>query len=65
MLNILMTRFATITPLSKYTLVSVTYRLFSNCSLFPYAALPHYTTADDEYKGYHIPAGTLVFANIW
>jgi len=27
--------------------------------------LPHYTTADDEYKGYHIPAGTTVFANIW
>jgi len=26
---------------------------------------PHYTTADDEYKGYHIPAGTTVLANQW
>ncbi|KLO06827.1 cytochrome P450 [Schizopora paradoxa] len=27
--------------------------------------LPHLTTADDVYKGYSIPAGTVVFANIW
>jgi len=26
---------------------------------------PHLTTADDEYRGYHIPAGTTVMANQW
>ncbi|KLO09890.1 cytochrome P450 [Schizopora paradoxa] len=25
----------------------------------------HQTTEDDEYEGYHIPAGTTVFANAW
>ena len=25
----------------------------------------HYTTEDDEYKDYHIPTGTTVFANAW
>ncbi|KZP27823.1 cytochrome P450 [Athelia psychrophila] len=28
-------------------------------------AVPHLSTADDEYKGYHIPAGTLVIPNSW
>ncbi|KAJ3782487.1 cytochrome P450 [Lentinula aff. detonsa] len=27
--------------------------------------LPHMTTKDDEFKGYHIPAGTLVLGNSW
>jgi len=27
--------------------------------------LPHATTADDEYRGYFIPAKTAVFANAW
>ncbi|KAF9457687.1 cytochrome P450 [Collybia nuda] len=26
---------------------------------------PHYTTADDEYNGYRIPAGSIVMANSW
>ncbi|KLO07687.1 cytochrome P450 [Schizopora paradoxa] len=26
---------------------------------------PHFTTEDDEYKGYFIPKGTTVFANAW
>jgi hypothetical protein len=26
---------------------------------------PHATTQDDEYKGYLIPSGTIVMANIW
>jgi len=26
---------------------------------------PHFTTEDDEYKGYFIPKGTTVFANSW
>lgn len=28
-------------------------------------ALPHQSTEDDEYRGYHIPAGTLVIPNSW
>ncbi|KAJ3886163.1 cytochrome P450 [Lentinula edodes] len=27
--------------------------------------LPHMTTEDDEFRGYHIPAGTLVVGNSW
>ncbi|KAK6988623.1 cytochrome P450 [Favolaschia claudopus] len=26
---------------------------------------PHVLTVDDEYKGYHIPAGSIVFGNVW
>ncbi|EKM55871.1 uncharacterized protein PHACADRAFT_256793 [Phanerochaete carnosa HHB-10118-sp] len=28
-------------------------------------AVPHQTIADDEYRGYHIPAGTVVIGNTW
>ncbi|KZP23292.1 cytochrome P450 [Athelia psychrophila] len=28
-------------------------------------AIPHRSTVDDEYRGYHIPAGTLVIPNSW
>ncbi|KAF9255647.1 cytochrome P450 [Marasmius fiardii PR-910] len=28
-------------------------------------AVPHRLTVDDEYKGYHIPAGSLVIGNAW
>lgn len=27
--------------------------------------VPHMSTQDDEYKGYHIPAGTVVIPNSW
>ena len=27
--------------------------------------LPHRTVSDDHYNGYLIPAGTIVFANLW
>ncbi|GJE96481.1 cytochrome P450 [Phanerochaete sordida] len=27
--------------------------------------LPHRLTTDDEYRGYHLPAGTVVFGNAW
>lgn len=27
--------------------------------------LPHYLTEDDNYKEYHIPAGTIIFTNVW
>ncbi|KAK7676963.1 hypothetical protein QCA50_020081 [Cerrena zonata] len=28
-------------------------------------AFPHVSISDDEYMGYHIPAGSLVYGNIW
>lgn len=28
-------------------------------------SVPHLSTQDDEYRGYHIPAGTLVLPNTW
>ncbi|TEB29674.1 cytochrome P450 [Coprinellus micaceus] len=28
-------------------------------------AVPHYTKEDDEYDGYFIPEGTIIFPNIW
>ncbi|CAK5282095.1 unnamed protein product [Mycena citricolor] len=27
--------------------------------------IPHYISVDDEYRGYHIPAGSKVIANVW
>jgi len=38
-----------------------TLRYASNAPL----GFPHLTTADDDYKGFHIPAGTTVMANQW
>lgn len=28
-------------------------------------AVPHRVTVDDEYKGYHIPAGSIIVGNVW
>ena len=28
-------------------------------------AAPHRSTTDDEYNGYFIPAGTIVYPNLW
>ena len=28
-------------------------------------AVPHMSTTDDEYNGFHIPNGTVVVANAW
>ena len=28
-------------------------------------ALPHMAAADDEYKGFFIPKGSVIFANSW
>ena len=33
--------------------------------LTDYEALPHMATNDDEYDGYYIPKGTIVFGNTW
>ncbi|KAK6988661.1 cytochrome P450 [Favolaschia claudopus] len=27
--------------------------------------VPHRLTVDDEYEGYHLPAGSIVFGNVW
>ena len=28
-------------------------------------AVPHMSTADDEYNGFYIPKGTIVMGNVW
>jgi hypothetical protein len=28
-------------------------------------AVPHMSTVDDEYKGFHIPKGTIMIGNAW
>ena len=33
--------------------------------LTDYEAFPHMTTNDDEYDGYYIPKGMVVFGNSW
>jgi hypothetical protein len=30
-----------------------------------FIAFPHYIAVDDEYRGYRIPAGSLVIGNTW
>ena len=32
---------------------------------FPPLAVPHSLREDDVYNGYHIPAGSIVFTNLW
>ena len=33
--------------------------------LTDHEAFPHMTTNDDEYDGYYIPKGTVVFGSAW
>ena len=33
--------------------------------LTDHEALPHMATNDDEYDGYYIPKGTIVFGSAW
>ena len=37
----------------------------ANADHFLHPAVPHKVTQDDEYNGYHIPAGALVVGNVW
>ena len=30
-----------------------------------YQGIPHMSTNDDEYDGYHIPKGTILIGNAW
>lgn len=47
------------------------YRLVCKLSIRPYHEIEqsvggdHCTLEDDEYKGYFIPKGTVVFGNVW
>ena len=38
--------------------------MFSLQSVTP-LAIPHLSTKDDIYKGYHIPKGSIVLPNAW
>lgn len=42
--------------------IPIAYR-FTNFDL--YVAFPHVSVSDDEYMGYLIPAGSLVYGNVW
>ena len=42
--------------------------VFSSSRFIPLTrplAIPHMSTNDDEYDGYYIPKGTIVFGNSW
>ena len=41
------------------------YHYHSDGSWTDHEAIPHMATNDDEYDGYHIPKGTVVFGNAW
>ena len=53
-------RWHPITPLGGQYHAAISY-----CLANSYAALVHKCIADDEYNGYHIPAGSLLFGNTW
>ena len=38
---------------------------FIRTTLTDYEAVPHMATNDDEYDGYHIPKGTILFGSTW
>ena len=38
---------------------------FFGTILTDHEAMPHMATNDDEYNGYYIPKGTVVFGNTW
>lgn len=40
-------------------------RYSANNVLLSLAGMIHNSVEDDEYRGYHIPAGTMVFPNAW
>ncbi|KLO06235.1 cytochrome P450 [Schizopora paradoxa] len=47
------------------TLTQALRRLHQETVSFFFEAPAHLSTEDDVYKGYHIPAGTMVLANTW
>lgn len=54
-------RWRPVTPLGTLSSCEVIARLFD----LRYTALPHYVEVEDEYKGYRIPAGSVVLGNAW
>ena len=54
-------RWNSIVPLSK----SCSFLMQSNKLISLFRQVPHQSTSDDIYRGYHIPANTTVTANQW
>ena len=46
-----------------YVLISII--IIISTILTDHKALPHMATNDDEYDGYYIPKGTVVFGSTW
>ena len=40
-------------------------RQFLICCLIPQLAVPHFLDVEDEYKGYRLPAGSIIIPNAW
>ena len=49
-----------ISPLCVFSII-----LFIGSILTDQEAIPHMATNDDEYNGYYIPKGTVVFGSAW
>ena len=52
-----------ITPLCVFFFIIIS--TIASTILTEHEAVPHMATNDDEYDGYHIPKGTVVFGNTW
>ena len=56
-----MMRWNLVTPLGE----SLSYGAIPGTILTSSEAFPHMATNDDEYDGYYIPKGTIIFGNGW
>ena len=57
-------RWHLVLPLCASLLLSSSVSLTTGI-LTDHEAVPHMATNDDEYDGYHIPKGTVVFGSAW
>ena len=53
-------RWHSVTPFGEVFFIITVYIILTRSE-----AVPHMSTNDDEYDGYYIPKGTIVFGNAW